>query len=334
MAIPWTAAITTTHESNQPDTSSSTNKEPLQAERRLSNTTRTIWYHLYSLWLFTFSDLKTIIVPKTLFGIVTLLSGQSLMEDPRPRTSTIIGCIPFIVLWNWLNLLPLDMSNQHHVESTIEDSVNKPWRPIPAGRLTVEETRTLMYGSYIVAILASLSFGGFSECVALIVEGWIYNGLAGADRSLLARNLLNAVGYMTFASGAAKVACAQSGTQLRADSSKWLILLSGVISSTIQFQDLYDQKGDATRGRRTIPLIAGDRVARLTITIPIAIWSWVCPAFWGMEVRGFILPFALGGIIILRLYLYRSVDEDKRSFMIWNAWVMSLYFLPFLSTIM
>lgn len=334
MANQRTAATMTTYESNQPDTSISVDKELLPVERPLAKMIRTTWYHIYSLWLFTFSDLKTIVVPKTLFGIVTLLSGRSLMKDPRPKTTTIIGCIPFIILWNWLNLLPLDMSNQHDVKSTIEDKVNKPWRPIPAGRLTVEETRALMFGSYVVAMLASLYLGGFSECVALIVEGWIYNVLEGANRSLLARNILNAVGYMTFASGAAKVACAQSGTQLRGDSSMWLILLIGVISTTIQFQDLYDQKGDAIRGRRTIPLIAGDRVARLTVTIPIAIWSWVCPAFWGLEFLGFILPIALGAIIIFRLYRYRSVDEDKKSFMVWNAWVMSLYFLPFLGNIM
>lgn len=333
MAIQHTAAMTT-HESNKPDTSTSSDKVRLLVKQRIAKTTYTVRYHAYSLWLFTFSDLKTIVIPKTLFGIVTLLSGRSLMENPRPTSSRIVGCIPFIILWNWLNLLPLDMSNQYDVESIAEDKVNKPWRPIPAGRLTVEQTRALILGSYIIAMLASLYLGGFSECVALIVEGWMYNMLEGANRSLLARNILNAVGYMTFASGAAKVACAQSGTQLREDSSTWLILLSVVISTTIQFQDLYDQKGDAIRGRRTIPLVAGDGLARLTITIPIAIWSWVCPAFWGLEPLGFILPVALGMFITFRLYRYRRVEEDKKSFVIWNAWVISLYFLPFLGNIM
>lgn len=334
MAIQRTATAMTSYESNQSDTLISFDKVLLPGERGLAITTRTILYHIYSLWLFTFSDLKTIVVPKTLFGIVTLFSGRSLMQSPRPNSTRIIGCIPFIVLWNWLNLLPLDMSNQNDAKSIIEDKVNKPWRPIPAGRLTVEETRTLIFGSYVVTMLASLYLGGFPECLALIVEGWIYNVLEGANKSLLARNFLNAVGYMTFASGAAKVACAQTGTQLREDSSTWLILLCVVISTTIQFQDLYDQKGDAIRGRRTIPLIAGDRMARLTIAVPIVIWSWVCPAFWGLEYLGFILPIFLGTFIILRLYRYRSVDEDKKSFVIWNAWVMSLYLLPFFGNIM
>jgi len=322
------------YESNRLDTSVGVDKEFLSVERRLLRMRWTICYHTYSLWLFTFSDLKTIIIPKTLFGIVTLLSGRSLMKDPRPKTTTTISCIPFIILWNWLNLLPLDMSNQHDVKSTIEDKVNKPWRPIPAGRLTVEETRSIMFGTYVVAIFASLYLGGFFECLALIVEGWIYNVLEGANRSPLARNILNAVGYMTFASGAAKVACAQAGTELGEDLSMWLLLLGGVISTTIQFQDMYDQKGDAIRGRQTIPLLAGDEVARLTISIPILIWSWVCPAFWGLGFLSFVSPIAMGAIIIFRLYRYRSVDEDRKSFMIWNAWVMSLYVLPLLGNIM
>lgn len=190
-----------------------------------------------------------------------------------------------------------------------------------------------MFANYAVAILASLYLGGDSECLALIVEGWIYNVLEGANRSLFARNILNAAGYMTFASGAAQVACAHSGTRLRGNSSRWFFVLIGVISTTIQFQDLYDQKGDAKRGRRTIPLIAGDKVTRPIVGIPVAIWSWVCPAFWGLKLPGFILPIALGATIIFRLYSYRSVDEDKKSFVVWNAWMISFYLLPFLSNI-
>ena len=191
-----------------------------------------------------------------------------------------------------------------------------------------------MFASYAVAIFASLYLGVFPECLALIVEGWIYNVLEGANRSLFARNILHPAGYMTFASGAAQLACAHSGTRLRGDSSTWFFVLSGVISTTIQFQDLYDQKGDAIRGRRTILLIAGDKVARLTVGIPVAIWSWICLAFRGLKFPGFILPIALGATIIFRLYSYRSVDEDKKSFVVWNAWMISLYLLPFLRNIL
>ena len=290
-----------------------------------------MYHHLYSLWLFTYSDIKTIIIPKVLFGVATLLSGRNLTINSRPTISTVIRCIPLIMLWTWINLLPLDISNQRSAESILEDKANKPWRPIAAGRLTAQEARVLMFGAYAVAIFVSLRLGCPLECVAIMLLGWVYNVMEGGNQSLLARNLINASGYMLFASGTAKVACAYSGTKMRQDSLSWLFLLGGVIATTIQFQDLYDQEGDAMRGRRTIPLIAGDRMARLTIIIPVAIWSLACPIFWRLRLLGFIVPVTLGTIITIRLYRYRSVYGDKRSFLIWNAWIMSLYFLPILA---
>ena len=283
--------------------------------------------YLYSLWLFTYSDIKTIIIPKTLFGIATLLSGRNLTKDDRPKIRTVIGCVPLIILWTWINLLPLDINNQRGAGSILEDKANKPWRPIAAGRLTVKKAQTLMFGAYAIAIVVSHYLGCSLECITIILAGWVYNVLEGANQSLLARNLLNALGYMTFASGAAKVACVCSGTQMRQDSLSWFFLLGGVIATTIQFQDLYDQEGDAMRGRRTVPIIVGDQAARLTVIAPVAIWSFACPLFWRMGLVGFIVPVVLGTIIIVRLHRYRSVYEDKKSFLIWNAWIMSLYSL-------
>ena len=151
--------------------------------------------------------------------------------------------------------------------------------------------------------------------------------MEGANQSLLARNLLNALGYMLFASGAAKVACAYSRTHMRQDSLSWFFLLAGVIATPFQFQDLCDQRADAIRGRRTIPIVAGDRMARLTIVFPFIIWSFASSMFWQMRLFGFIVPAALGTISLVRLYRYRNVKEDKWSFLVRNAWIMSLCFL-------
>lgn len=312
-----------------PPISSLTNDKPTKTcQQDALEINHTFWYHLHTLWLFTFSDLKTIVLPKSAFGIITLLSGQNLMKGSRPPYATICFCLPLVLVWNWVNLLPLAMNNQYSKESTEEDRENKPWRPIPAGRVTMQETRYLMFICYAVAFSSSLVLGGTAECVALILQGWIYNHLEGANKSYLARNLLNATGYLTFAAGATRVACIQSGTDLHPRSSLWFIVLGGVILTTIQFQDLYDQKGDSIRGRRTIPLLVGDRLSRLTICIPIAVWSFLCPAFWGSDPIGFALPVSLGSFIIFRLYCYRSVDGDRRSFKIWNAWITTLYLIP------
>ena len=108
----------------------------------------------------------------------------------------------------------------------------------------------------------------------------------------------------------------------------WLLLLGAVIATTIQFQDLYNQLGECARGRRTLPLIVGDRYARISIAFSTAVWSIICRNFWGLNVLGFALPLVLGSTVIFRLFRYQSVVADKRSFKIWNAWIVVLYFLP------
>ena len=294
---------------------------------------RTLWYHAYSLWLFAFNDLKTTVIPKTAFGIITFLAGPILTRCPRPGALTFVHCLPLITTWIWLNLLPLTMKNQAGEDDLKEDTKNKTKRPIPAGRLTIDETKRLLLASYAAAILASACFGRLPECLAITLQGWIYNDLGAANDNYLARNILNASGHMTFAVGAAKVACIQPGTELQEGAYLWFGLLGAVIVTTIQFQDLYDQSGDSARGRRSLPLVVGDGIARFSVALPIAVWSIICPAFWRLEGRFFILPLALGAFIIFRLFHYRSVSADKTSFRLWNAWVVVLYTLPFLEAI-
>jgi len=39
------------------------------------------------------------------------------------------------------SLLIFDLAKQQSLESVEEDRVNKPWRPIPSGQITSEQTR-------------------------------------------------------------------------------------------------------------------------------------------------------------------------------------------------
>lgn len=222
------------------------------------------------------------------------------------------------------------MCNQFREGDVDEDRQNKPWRPIPAGRITVTQTKYLMMASYMTAILASISLGGLSECCGLIFEGWVYNEVGAANDNLLARNLLNALGYMTFAAGAVRVACIQAETTLSLDFRIWMVLLAAVVATTIQFQDLYDQAGDRLRGRQTMPLLVGDTRTRVTIGLAVVVWSFVCPTFWRLDARGFVLQVSLAVIIVGRLYYYRTVKADKVSFRLWNVWIVALYALPFI----
>lgn len=68
--------------------------------------------------------------------------------------------------------------------------------------------------------------------------------------------------------------------ELNEKGQQWHWMIGVIVFTTLQVQDLCDQEGDRDRGRRTIPVIFGDNVARWTVAIPIAFWSYVAPSFW------------------------------------------------------
>ncbi|MCJ1457541.1 hypothetical protein MMC28_007909 [Mycoblastus sanguinarius] len=211
----------------------------------------------------------------------------------------------------------------------MEDTENKPWRPIPAGRLTAEHARKYIETLHAVTIGTSLIHGGVYPCLALHLLTFCYNDL-GSGETWALRNFTNAGGYLCFITGAMQVAVGSQCLDYSQGALKWLSLTTSIISTTMQTQDLYDQEGDKLRGRMTIPLVFGDLYARYSIAVPVAVWSFVAPAFWHLDIFGFILPMTVGSIVVMRLLdkSRRKVKDDKRTFMIWNIWIISLYLLP------
>lgn len=285
-------------------------------------------YHLRTLWLTTRNDVKSIIIPETAFGIFSALSGPVLTTNQAPKLLTILSRLPLVVLWNWVNVLIFDLANQRLTGSVIEDSINKPWRPLPSGRITVVQARRLLLAVLPIGFFITCYLGGMEETIAMMVLTWMYNDLGGADESYLVRNLINAFGFMCYSSGATLVACGHGEFTLNPEAYQWLAMVGGIVLTTLQMQDMSDQEGDQARGRGTIPLVLGDWVARWTIAIPVSLWSIACPLFWELHPYAFIAPIILGGIVGLRILLHRSVDADKVTWKFWNLWISCLYLLP------
>lgn len=284
--------------------------------------------HLTTIWLFTRSDLVSIIYPETTFGIFSALSGPLLTTNQSPRLFSTLLRLPHVLIWVWLNLLVFCIANQRLPESIQEDVINKPWRPLPAKRLTPPQARRLLLVAIPMVCLAAQYLGGADETVVLIVLAWIYNDLGAADEGMVLRNFVNALGFMGFSSGAAKVACGPGNFGLNGTATHWLIIMSLMIFTTMHVQDMYDQEGDAARGRKTAPLVLGDRTARWTLVVPVAIWSLFCPAYWGVDASGFVVPAVLGGVVVVRTLMAMGVKADRLTFKVWCLWVISLYALP------
>lgn len=108
-------------------------------------------------------------------------------------------------------------------------------------------------------------------------------------------------------------------------------MLAGVILTTVHTQDMYDQEGDAARGRQTLPLVIGDGPARWTIAFWMLVWGASCPAFWHVPFAYFGISLGLAVLIGARTLIYRTVSSDKATFVIWNVWISLLYIIPLIS---
>lgn len=108
----------------------------------------------------------------------------------------------------------------------------------------------------------------------------------------------------------------------------WLGLIAAVVATTVHSQDMYDQEGDAAVGRRTIPLVLGDKPARWSIALAVLLRCATCPLYWGCSLTGYILLGSLGSTVAWRTLRRTSVREDRNTFRIYNAWLVILYSLP------
>lgn len=292
-------------------------------------------YHAKSIWFFTYTDLKTIVGPETAFGILSALSGPILTTNPSPDFSVILGRIPRVAFWCWINLLPFAIDNQRQPEAIKEDGENKPWRTMPSGRMSPTHAKWLMWCLYPVAIVASLKLGGLKQCLALIFLGWWYNDLGGADHDCLTRNFINACGFLSFASGATEVASRSAllGSPFKPIAWSWFLVIGAVVFTSVHTQDMYDQAGDGLRGRKSVPLTIGDHYARWSIAVAMAVWSVACPTFWQLGPGTYAMSTVTAAIVTFRTLTKRSVAADKLTFRIWNLWMVMLYLMPLFKSI-
>ena len=283
----------------------------------------------YSLWLFTFSDLKTIVGPSLVFGTA---NGRAItrfhLETNIARTNGQIAArTPIVALWIWLQLLPFTINNQTAAGAVEEDKINKPWRTLPAGRMTIPQAKRLMLSMYCLAGVTTVLAGGVKQSISLAILGKWYNNLAGGDQNCLIRNVINACGYVCFTSGAMEVALGVP-LPLERHLLRWFASVAAIIFSTVHLQDMYDQTGDRIRGRKTVPLVVGDGRARWTIAAAMLFWGYTCPRYWDAGIVATLSSILLASSVAARTLLLRTVVADRFTFKIWNIWMTLVFILP------
>ena len=284
-----------------------------------------------TLWLFSESDFATFVVPDTLFGISSALAGPVLTTNESPDLLAILLRLPQVLFYNWANLLIFDLANQRLPEAVEEDRLNKPWRPLPTGRITASQTRRLLLVLLPIVLTVNWLQGAWKETALISSLSWMYNDLKGGDEDFVVRNMIIGVGFGFYNGGSLSIACGP-GQSITISGYRWVALISWVVFTTMHVQDMKDQVGDQVRGRRTIPLCFGDTAARWTIAIPMAVWSVVCPFYLGLEPLGYFVPCGLGFLIVARIVVLQGVDYDRNTWKLWALWICVLYMLPLLKS--
>ncbi|KAF2759930.1 hypothetical protein EJ05DRAFT_499121 [Pseudovirgaria hyperparasitica] len=279
-------------------------------------------------WLFTKDDAWTFVAPNTIFGLSSALAGRVFCNHSQSWQDTLLRA-PLVVLFNWATLLIFDLANQRLPESVREDALNKPWRPVPSGRMSSEAVRMTMLACIPLVLILGNMLGAGPQCNGIIILTWLYNDLGGGDQNWALRNLIIAVAFGLFNVGSLRVAVGAGSEELELSyhGKMWTVMISAVIFTTMHVQDLKDQLGDKSRGRHTAPLILGDHYARYTIAIPVAVWSVIMSVYWNMRQWSLVL-ILLGSYISWRCLMLRNKEEDRKTWQFWAAWTAVLYILP------
>ncbi|KAL8909085.1 MAG: hypothetical protein Q9207_000419 [Kuettlingeria erythrocarpa] len=250
-------------------------------------------FHLHTLWLFTKSDLKTVMAPTTIFAICCGLAEHA-AQDPSSNIQTnllkLFTRLPYVLIWTWSNLLLEDLANQRLPASILEDSLNKPWRPLPSNRISPDETRHLLLWLLPVVALLSWHLNVANESILGFVLIWMYNDLEGSGEGWFIRNALNAIALTNWDAAATSIILKRNGSaELTNRTWVWFYAVVAVITTTVQVQDLPDMQGDRAADRKTMPLVVGENVTRWLTAAVVIVWSFACPRIWDLEVSGYVL---------------------------------------------
>lgn len=106
--------------------------------------------------------------------------------------------------WIWLHLLQCNVSNQY--KSVSEDIVNRPWRPLPSGRIPASAARWLRWSLVPICLAVSTRHGAevVLASATLTATTVLYDevGLAG---HFIGKNLCAVPGYFAFEVGATRI---------------------------------------------------------------------------------------------------------------------------------
>lgn len=290
--------------------------------------TSSLLHHIHTVYLFSRNDIKIAIGVGWLFGALNASIASTFTMGPSLSPWQILQSTPAMLLWSWGHLFLFNLHNQRHASSIAEDAINKPWRPLPARRLSPEQATRIMYCMYpIVFTLVSLRLGGlFPSVMEMSLCLW-YNEAKGSSNAFL-KNVLNALGLVCFFAGPLEVVTGHSVFCGDMRAATWLLILACAIMSTSHAQDFRDLEGDKAAGRVTLPLLIGDMNARFLLAFGIVFWTAVACWFWEVGLVDSSAAWLAGAAVVFNLFRDKTHEGNTRSWKLFPCWLLGLFLLP------
>ncbi|KAF0348426.1 UbiA prenyltransferase family protein [Gigaspora margarita] len=299
----------------------------------------TIRHEILIMYYATISDWMTTIIPPILMAIgVFYMRVFSSIATYNYEPFEILFC------YNRIN----------QITAVEEDRINKPFRPIPSGLITVKGARYRLVAISIIFPIIAYIFGGLSLVfLCFLYQAWvIFNEMLKLSKNAFYKNLFSA-----FSALIQLVSCHYIiiGTKLsifellNSELGMFMLGIFFFAMTTAHVQDFRDQKGDKFVGRKTFPLLIGDNICRwftiLMLIISLFIIYYISNNFLRVKIEknfeggdnnGFaphefnIIEFiliVLNASSCIRLFIYRQPKQDNITYQKWYSGFFCTLFL-------
>ncbi len=245
----------------------------------------------------------------------TVNAIQAVSREIAKVSAIVVGAFLVVMFTNTFNSV-----HDHH-----EDTISKPYRPIPSGLMTPREA---LYLSLIPAILTmGLAFLFFDLkfhllAIGFLILGWVYSKAKIKSRFLLPYFWMG-TGYVVGGIAVGWLFFKDIETLLKSKDFWALSIILGLTAFLAMImKDLGDMEGDAKVGYHTLPLILGEKIAVMLVSaslyLPILmIWLYflLFSSFESLLSWSLISIFLLTVATLLsrKLFKIQSMDEKNLS---------------------
>lgn len=177
----------------------------------------------------------------------------------------------------------------------------------------------------------SLVQGVFIPALFLYLLGYFYNVLGG-HRTAFGRNAICALAYAGFGYGASSILELRTNfslwSRLAVIDAHWVVVYAAIVLCTIQVADLGDIEGDEMLGRRTLPIVYGEKFTKAISTLGIVLASEIVREFWALSgtISGVVL--LVGGIVVGGIVAWGEYHGPKNAYAWYCIWLMGIGLVP------